>query len=1241
MAGQQRPVETGRAALDGLRQVSGWHEIYQELYRDAGSATFGENFAGWDSSYDGLPIPLEEMRHWRDATVERIRALRPRRVLEVGVGSGLLMSRIAPECEEYWGTDISETVIEALKRQLAEQRPGIAERVRLHAAPADRLEGIPAGYFDTIVVNSVVQYFPDVDYLTAVLTEAVLLLAPGGSVFVGDVRDLELLPRFHAAVAAERSADRGDTAAVRAAAARLSAQESELAIAPEYFAALPELLPELECVDVRLKSGPHRNELTRHRYDVVLRTSAAELDVTTAPRTDWSGERLDLVALPALLAAVDGPLRVTGVPNARLVADDDAWRALAGLGPQPDRTDAVEPDALVAVVEQSGRHCAITFSATDHTRFDAVLWPAGCNRPDLAVTGVHLPRQTAVDNTAPSFDDPSRYSGTPAALNQAAPDPAVAVATAARPVSGAATTPRTPYEETVRDLVAEVLALPRSAVGLDDHFFALGGHSLASARLVGRIRAVLGVSLGIRTVYDAPSVMLLAAMVQRLSGASRAAVAPSRPFPPSRSPFADPTAHHPGDASPGPRSADVEVTVDAAVHRRLAVLAREYGVTTRVAVHTALAVLLARMTGARDVPLGVALPGDGGRPATVTVRAGDALDFATLLGRVRSAHLDAAAEVCADRVGTEDDQRGLPFAALVFGCPARPADAARSPLTVELAEQWSENGHPMGLRGRVTFPAAGPVGSGSDAEPESDAKAFTARLARVLDAVTRSPGDPVDVLDLSLPGEQQRALARGRGPERAVPSTSVAAVLDMQALLTPQAAAVVSAGATLTHAELKDRSDRLARRLTLLGAGLGRVVAVQLPVSDDLVVAYAAVAKSGSICLPLTPGMPATVTSAAPAAVITDSRSAPLPWPDAPLLLVHEEGPATGPVAPSASRAADPVLATATEHGLVAIDAESVRTLSAWRFTTLPESAAAPRALLPDGTVDFGFLDILDALVSGATVQLPPTGVPDEEQARWLARHGCAELSGPAADVARICRAADRSGTDLSALKVIGTHGPDRASSELFADAGHRVRLEHAWWSGVRVTSVRLPGTDARPLWNQAVRILDRMLRPVPPGVVGELYLNEGGVGSSWCEHSALEADRYVPDPYGGAGTRMLRTGRTVRLDTSGGLPVAVPGEAGGSPVHPFDDPGAMYLVLRDPDARHCLWPAGHPVPERWTPVGPEDVLDAAREELLRLSPHPATPWPTVTASPALSASPAPSPAPAGSVLVAAAGGSR
>ena len=128
--------------------------------------------------------------------------LGPGRVLEIGVGSGLLLAQVAPVCVEYWGTDFSAPTIQTLQAAVASQSWG--DRVRLRVQPADVADGLPQGHFDVVVLNSVVQYFPSAGYLLDVLATAMRLLAPGGAVFIGDVRNLSLLRAFTTGIIVRR-----------------------------------------------------------------------------------------------------------------------------------------------------------------------------------------------------------------------------------------------------------------------------------------------------------------------------------------------------------------------------------------------------------------------------------------------------------------------------------------------------------------------------------------------------------------------------------------------------------------------------------------------------------------------------------------------------------------------------------------------------------------------------------------------------------------------------------------------------------------------------------------------------------------------------------------------------------------------------------------------------------------------------------------------------------------------------
>ncbi|MFJ2161022.1 non-ribosomal peptide synthase/polyketide synthase [Streptomyces sp. NPDC087856] len=527
--------------------VAEWKDLHELLYSAAGSDGFEENFAGWNSMYDGLPIPLADMREWREATVDRIRALRPRRILEIGVGSGLLLSRLAPDCAEYWGTDLSEEAVRALDAQVSAV-PELADRVTLLARPAHDLTGLPEGHFDTIVVNSVIQYFPGGDYLTGVLQNAAALLAPGGAVFVGDVRNLRLLRTLSAAVESGRAQDAADDdkEALRAAVDRAVAWEGELLVDPDYFTTLDGL-----SADIRVKRGTHHNELTRYRYDVVLR---AETETDTAEEiaeSPWPTVG-SVQALDELLAGNPGLLRITGIPNSRLADDlaaldtlDDSSRPAAG-------PYGVDPETLHEIAARHGYEAALTWNGgAEDGSLDAVFAPRG-----RGLEGVFAPEEGEGDG-APEGDGRLlvryRPGGSHPLTNRPAPfrnvnalmstlrthateylpdymvpaafvpldrlpvTPSGKLDAAALPVPdltsrlSAGRAPETAREQLLCDLYARALKVP--SVGVDDDFFALGGDSIVAVQLLILARRA-GLELTPRDVFRHRTVAELATVAR-------------------------------------------------------------------------------------------------------------------------------------------------------------------------------------------------------------------------------------------------------------------------------------------------------------------------------------------------------------------------------------------------------------------------------------------------------------------------------------------------------------------------------------------------------------------------------------------------------------------------------------------------------------------------------------------------------------------------------------------------------
>jgi ubiquinone/menaquinone biosynthesis C-methylase UbiE/acyl carrier protein len=519
-------------------QVGQWRMLFDEqIYRRPTAEhdpTF--NIAGWISTYDDQPIPADQMREWLTGRVERILAARPRRVLEIGCGTGLILFRVAPHCERYVGTDFSRTSLDYVGRLLAERGLG---HVELLERTADDFAGIEAGSFDAVILNSVVQYFPSAEYLRTVLAGAIRAVAPGGFVFVGDVRSLPLLETFHADVQLHKAEPATTKTELQRRVRAALLRENELLVDPALFAALPGVVG----VELSLMRGRDHNELTRYRYNALLHVGTTPPTIT-ARRLDWEADGLSSERLHQILKDEFPQALVVGrIPNARLARPTALARWLASPDGPADVQgwqgqavpEGIDPEALWDLEAELPYRLRLAWSDSgDGGRFDLVCLrrdcdgrvvlpleqpggelPGGTNQP-LATT---LTRRLApalhnhLQAVLPEYLLPAAYvvlDGLPLTANGKLDRRALPAPDGGRPDrAGSYVAPRDEVEALIAALWGEVLGVAR--VGARDNFFELGGHSLLATRLVSRLRDAFGIDLPLKALFEAPTVEGIAA----------------------------------------------------------------------------------------------------------------------------------------------------------------------------------------------------------------------------------------------------------------------------------------------------------------------------------------------------------------------------------------------------------------------------------------------------------------------------------------------------------------------------------------------------------------------------------------------------------------------------------------------------------------------------------------------------------------------------------------------------------
>ena len=637
----------------------------------------------------------------------------------------------------------------------------------------------------------------------------------------------------------------------------------------------------------------------------------------------------------------------------------------------------------------------------------------------------------------------------------------------------------------------------------------------------------------------------------------------------------------PRPATPTHRGLSVPVAIPAQVHAQLVALARNQGVTLFMMVQAALGILLSKLGGGEDIPAGTAVAGRTDAATedligffinTLVLRTNLSGDpsFEQLLDRVREywlgalEHQDVPFErlvedlasgrslarhplyqvtVTVDNLTVQDTG---PAALALPGLRAEwlPTDteAARFDLSMPLAETWDGQGQPGGLRGEVLAAA--------DLFDRATAEAIAARFTRVLAAVAGNPALPLHEVQVLDAAERARVVAGWNDTAAAVPDVMVPELIWARAQAIPDAVAVACAGAWLSHGELAGRAARLAWYLRSVGTGRESVVGLCLERGVEMVTAILGTWLAGAAYVPLDPGYPAgrleymladsraglVVTSGGLAGVAGLAGLAVVDLADPAVREVVAGLPVQPPPEQVAAGQAAYVIYTSGSTGTpngVAVTHGGVLALTGGLRVALEATPGRRVLQFASFSFDASVLDVVVTLAAGGTLVVASAADrADPARLTGLVRQVGVESASVAPSLLEVLDGAAWAG--VSRLVA----GSEPVSARLAAAWAPGRVLTHAYGPTEATVIVATAVLDGRgkgqppiggPVANTRLFVLDRWLEPVPPGVVGELYVAGAQLARGYAGRAGLTGARFVACPLGGAGERMYRTGDLAR----------------------------------------------------------------------------------------------------------------
>ncbi|HEV2149654.1 MAG TPA: amino acid adenylation domain-containing protein, partial [Longimicrobiaceae bacterium] len=640
----------------------------------------------------------------------------------------------------------------------------------------------------------------------------------------------------------------------------------------------------------------------------------------------------------------------------------------------------------------------------------------------------------------------------------------------------------------------------------------------------------------------------------------------------------------PRSAGQSARGGTHRFTVPTAVSRGLRALSAREGTTLFMTLLAAWQALLGRYAGQADVVVGTPIAGRTQRETEgligffvnmLALRADLSGDptWTELLGRVRETalgaydHQELPFERLVEELATERSLAHAPVFQVVFALNR--AGARDDQLRLGEVEMEPFGGDAEVAKFDLDL-AIGDVGEelgGTLVYREALFEAGTVarmvgHLQVLLESMVADPGRRLTEVSLLSRSERARVLESWNATAADYPPASLHELVSAQAARTPDRVAVVCSGEALIYADLEARADRLARHLRCLGVGPETRVGVCAERSAELVVALLAVLKAGGAYVPLDPSYPAErlaymlEDSGVPVLLAQERLRERLPAHDAQVVcLDRNAGRIMAGSAEPLPPPADPdalayVIYTSGSTGRPKGAMNAHRGIVNRLLWMQAEYALTPHDVVLQKTpfsFDVSVWEFFWPLITGARLVLAkPEGHRDPAYlAGLIEREGVTTLHFVPPMLAAFLEAGEpgRCGS-LRRVMCSGEALPYELT-ERFREALPGAELHNLYGPTETAVDVTYWACEprerrvvpiGRPVANTRVFVLDGAGEPAPVGVPGELYLGGVQVGRGYLGRPELTAERFVPDPFGGTGGRLYRTGDRARWTSAGEL---------------------------------------------------------------------------------------------------------